>query len=90
MRGWLISALGIDTHLLKSISLSFRKMRENLMLFLNSDPSTDLSFSFIAGPCSVESYEIFRKVALSVKKAGACALRGGIYKMRTHAHAFQG
>ena len=60
------------------------------MLFLNSDPSMDSSFSFIAGPCSVESYEVFRKVALNVKKAGACALRGGIYKMRTHAHAFQG
>jgi 3-deoxy-7-phosphoheptulonate synthase len=60
------------------------------MLFLNSDPSIDSSFSFIAGPCSVESYEIFRKVAFRVKKAGACALRGGIYKMRTHAHAFQG
>ncbi len=60
------------------------------MLFLNSDHSTDSSFSFIAGPCSVESYEIFRKVALNVKKVGASALRGGIYKMRTHAHAFQG
>jgi 3-deoxy-7-phosphoheptulonate synthase len=47
-------------------------------------------FSLIAGPCSIESYEIFRKVALEVKNKGATALRGGIFKMRTHSHSFQG
>jgi 3-deoxy-7-phosphoheptulonate synthase len=47
-------------------------------------------FSLIAGPCAIESYEIFRKVAVEVKKAGATALRGGIFKMRTHAQTFQG
>ncbi len=47
-------------------------------------------FSLIAGPCSIESYEIFRKIALEVKQSGATALRGGIFKMRTHSQAFQG
>ncbi len=47
-------------------------------------------FSLIAGPCSIESYEMFREVALEVKKRGATALRGGIYKMRTRTESFQG
>lgn len=47
-------------------------------------------FSLIAGPCSVESYELFRKVALAVKESGATALRGGIFKMRTQVDSFQG
>jgi 3-deoxy-7-phosphoheptulonate synthase len=47
-------------------------------------------FSLIAGPCSIESYELFRKVALEVKRVGATALRGGIFKMRTRSESFQG
>ena len=47
-------------------------------------------FSMIAGPCSIESYELFSEVARAVKKQGATALRGGIFKMRTRADAFQG
>ena len=37
----------------------------------------------IAGPCAVESLEQIMDVALNVKKAGADALRGGIYKPLT-------
>jgi 3-deoxy-7-phosphoheptulonate synthase len=44
----------------------------------------------IAGPCSIESYELFLEVARAVKKQGATALRGGIFKMRTRSDAFQG
>ena len=47
-------------------------------------------FSMIAGPCSIESYELFSEVARAVKKLGATALRGGIFKMRTRSDAFQG
>src|SRR5689334_2817251 len=47
-------------------------------------------FSLIAGPCAIESYEVFRQVAIEVKKAGATALRGGVFKMRTHSRSFQG
>lgn len=47
-------------------------------------------FSMIAGPCSIESYEMFRKVAIHVKNYGATALRGGIFKMRTDSRSFQG
>jgi len=44
----------------------------------------------IAGPCSVESYEQTRRIALTVKAAGAHMLRGGAYKPRTSPYSFQG
>jgi 3-deoxy-7-phosphoheptulonate synthase len=56
----------------------------------NSPETGHHPFSLIAGPCSIESYEMFRKIALAVKRAGATALRGGIFKMRTRAQSFQG
>lgn len=44
----------------------------------------------IAGPCSIESAEIFSKIASAVKEAGAVMLRGGAYKPRTKPSYFQG
>ncbi len=47
-------------------------------------------FTVIAGPCSIESLAQLYEIAESVKKSGASALRGGIYKMRTSPDSFQG
>jgi len=44
----------------------------------------------IAGPCSVETEEMLREVALSVKASGAELLRGGTWKPRTSPYSFQG
>jgi 3-deoxy-7-phosphoheptulonate synthase len=44
----------------------------------------------IAGPCSIESAQQVREVAIKVKKAGASVLRGGAYKPRTSPYNFQG
>lgn len=44
----------------------------------------------ISGPCSVESEEIVRKIAIGIKKAGAGILRGGAFKPRTSPYDFQG
>jgi len=44
----------------------------------------------IAGPCSVESRSQILETAIAVKEAGACALRGGVFKPRTSPYAFQG
>jgi 3-deoxy-7-phosphoheptulonate synthase len=44
----------------------------------------------IAGPCSIESKEMLKKVALVVKKSGALILRGGAFKPRTSPYTFQG
>lgn len=44
----------------------------------------------IAGPCSIESREMFLDIALKVKQAGAKVLRGGAFKPRTSPYSFQG
>jgi 3-deoxy-7-phosphoheptulonate synthase len=48
------------------------------------------SRAVIAGPCTVESEEQIHRIARAVARAGATALRGGIFKPRTSPYAFQG
>ena len=48
------------------------------------------TFTFIAGPCAVETAEQTLDAALMAKRAGATLLRGGAYKPRTSPYAFQG
>ena len=48
------------------------------------------SFTFIAGPCAVESAQQTLEAAEMAKAAGATLLRGGAYKPRTSPYAFQG
>ena len=47
-------------------------------------------FTVIAGPCSIESHDLFSETAKAVKNRGAVLLRGGVWKMRTSPQAFQG
>ena len=44
----------------------------------------------IAGPCSVESEDQLMRIGAAVKAAGAQLLRGGAFKPRSSAFAFQG
>jgi 3-deoxy-7-phosphoheptulonate synthase len=44
----------------------------------------------MAGPCAIEDYKTLYEVAVEVKKAGACVLRGGAFKPRTSPYSFQG
>ena len=46
--------------------------------------------SVIAGPCTVEDPGALREVTRAVHAAGAAALRGGVFKVRTSPHAYQG
>ncbi len=48
------------------------------------------SFTFIAGPCAVESAQQTLEAAEMAKAAGATLMRGGAYKPRTSPYAFQG
>ena len=50
----------------------------------------DKEVVIIAGPCSVESEKQIIEIAETVKKAGACMLRGGAFKPRTSPYSFQG
>ncbi len=46
----------------------------------------------IAGHCTIDPQngQLFQETAAAVKEAGACALRGGVWKPRTTPHSFQG
>ncbi|MDR1997176.1 MAG: 3-deoxy-7-phosphoheptulonate synthase [Candidatus Margulisbacteria bacterium] len=44
----------------------------------------------MAGPCTVENWEVLSEIAEAVKAAGARVLRGGAWKPRTSPYAFQG
>ncbi|GBR76752.1 3-deoxy-7-phosphoheptulonate synthase [Candidatus Termititenax persephonae] len=44
----------------------------------------------MAGPCTVENWEMLSEIAEAVKSAGAKVLRGGAWKPRTSPYAFQG
>ncbi len=44
----------------------------------------------MAGPCSVENFELLLSIAKQVKRAGAQILRGGAFKPRTSPYSFQG
>jgi len=48
------------------------------------------SFTFLAGPCAVESREQTLEAGQMAKSAGAALLRGGAFKPRTSPYAFQG
>lgn len=48
------------------------------------------NYTFIAGPCSVESEKQIIGIAKAVKKTGAAILRGGAFKPRTSPYDFQG
>ncbi|MAS54946.1 MAG: 3-deoxy-7-phosphoheptulonate synthase, partial [Pimelobacter sp.] len=48
------------------------------------------TFTFLAGPCAVESAEQTLEAARMAQSAGATILRGGAYKPRTSPYAFQG
>jgi 3-deoxy-7-phosphoheptulonate synthase len=48
------------------------------------------TFTFIAGPCAVETPEQTYEAAQMARRAGATLLRGGAYKPRTSPYAFQG
>ncbi len=48
------------------------------------------TFTFVAGPCAVESPEQTAEAAEMAKAAGARLLRGGAFKPRTSPYAFQG
>ena len=48
------------------------------------------TFTFIAGPCAVESREQMLESARMAQSAGATIIRGGAFKPRTSPYAFQG
>ena len=56
----------------------------------NQVPIGPETFTFIAGPCAVESRDQTLAAAQMARSAGATILRGGAFKPRTSPYAFQG
>lgn len=46
--------------------------------------------AIMAGPCSIERYDLLLETAKKVKEAGVMILRGGAFKPRTSPYSFQG
>ncbi len=63
---------------------------ENTVIEVKGQKIGGDTLTIIAGPCSVENYEITLETAKAVKKAGANILRGGAFKPRTSPYSFQG
>jgi 3-deoxy-7-phosphoheptulonate synthase len=74
------------------LKLSQKLIRFETMQFAkwNAKTQTWKDFALIAGPCAIESYDLFLEASLRIQKAGATALRGGIFKPRTNPKSFQG
>jgi 3-deoxy-7-phosphoheptulonate synthase len=47
-------------------------------------------FLLAAGPCAIESHDQLLTIAREVRRLGASAVRGGVFKMRTDPRSFQG
>jgi 3-deoxy-7-phosphoheptulonate synthase len=47
-------------------------------------------FLVVAGPCAIESHDQLLTIAREVRRRGASAVRGGVFKMRTDPRSFQG
>ena len=63
---------------------------EDTIIDVNGHKIGGDNFTFIAGPCSIESERQIIEIAQQVKMAGASFLRGGAFKPRTSPYAFQG
>lgn len=72
----------------KLVSREFKK--ENTIVNVGGVKVGGKKVVTIAGPCSVEGYDLLLTIAKEVKKAGASMLRGGAFKPRTSPYAFQG
>jgi len=72
----------------KLVSREFK--RENSIVSVKGVKIGGKKIPIIAGPCSIENYDLLLKIAKQAKKRGASMLRGGAFKPRTSPYAFQG
>lgn len=77
--------------ILKPYKLVSREFKpENSIVDVEGVKIGGKKIAIMAGPCSVESFEMLLEVAKKVKKAGADILRGGAFKPRSSPYSFQG
>lgn len=70
---------------------SLETKQEKTIVNINSQVSIGgKKIAFIAGPCSIVSYDDAKAIALGLSKLGIPIMRGGAYKPRTSPYFFQG
>ncbi|QZT35057.1 bifunctional 3-deoxy-7-phosphoheptulonate synthase/chorismate mutase [Caldalkalibacillus thermarum TA2.A1] len=74
----------------KALLVSRKKQKEDTVVEVKGVKIGGGEPVLIADPCSVESYEQVRAVALNHKRQGLKLLRGGAFKPRTSPYDFQG
>ena len=73
-----------------TLLVSRKKQKEDTVLNIKGVEIGGGEPVLIAGPCSVESYEQVKAVAVNHKRQGLKLLRGGAFKPRTSPYDFQG
>ncbi len=77
--------------ILKPYKLVSREFKpENSVVNVEGVKIGGKKITIMAGPCSVENFEMLLDTAKKVKKAGASILRGGAFKPRSSPYSFQG
>jgi 3-deoxy-7-phosphoheptulonate synthase len=65
-------------------------MKKKNIVVKNETLFTEGKFGLIAGPCAIENEADLRQTAELLQKLGLKMLRGGVTKLRTSPHSFQG
>ncbi len=86
--------IGVSTHVqerLSNIDFHYEKKHENHKTIIDiSGERIGDNFTYIFGPCSIETEEQMEEVALAIKSLGLKFIRGGAFKPRTSPYDFQG
>lgn len=72
----------------KFVSRDFKK--EDTIVNVGNLKIGSEHFQVIGGPCSFENEDMFREIAVTLKKFGVNIVRGGAFKPRTSPYFFQG
>ncbi len=88
-----LSMSGVETvhRVMKPYKLAAREFAaEPTRIRLGDSLIGGQEFTVIAGPCSIEGWEMLSSTAAVVQEAGGAALRGGAFKPRTSPYSFRG
>ncbi len=86
--------IGISKHVqerLSNIDFHYEKKYENhkTVIDINGEKIGE-EFTYMFGPCSIETEEQIEEVAIAIKELGLKFIRGGAFKPRTSPYDFQG
>jgi len=75
---------------MESLKLVLKENKEKTKIKVDKETISQDTFTWIAGPCAVESYEQMSTIATFLSRLGIKFLRGGAFKPRSNPYSFQG